>query len=52
MPGFVQTDLTPINRAQAPLSAAQAIPVIVSAATLPADAAPGQFINDNGTVTW
>ena len=51
-PGFVQTDLTPINRQQAPLTAAEAAKVVVDAATLPDDAASGTFIDDNGPVPW
>jgi NAD(P)-dependent dehydrogenase (short-subunit alcohol dehydrogenase family) len=51
-PGFVQTDLTPLNRAQAPLTAEQASQVVVRAATLPADAASGTFLDQNGAVAW
>lgn len=51
-PGFVQTDLTPINRDQAPLSADQAAQIIVTAATLPDDAPSGTFIDANGPVPW
>lgn len=51
-PGFVQTDLTPANRQQAPLTAAQAAPVAVQAATLPADAASGSFFDLDGVVAW
>ncbi len=51
-PGFVQTELTPINRDQAPLTAEQAAEVVVHAATLPADAQSGTFIDTNGTVPW
>jgi NAD(P)-dependent dehydrogenase (short-subunit alcohol dehydrogenase family) len=51
-PGFVQTDLTPINRDQAPLTADQAARVVVTAATLPADAVSGSFIDQNGPVAW
>ena len=51
-PGFVQTDLTPINRHQAPLSAEQAARTILTAATLPADARTGTFVDANGTVAW
>ena len=42
-PGFVQTDLTPINREQAPLTVTQAAKVVVSAAT---------FIDSDGIVPW
>ncbi|MEV0078092.1 SDR family NAD(P)-dependent oxidoreductase [Nocardia neocaledoniensis] len=51
-PGFVQTDLTPINRDQAPLTATEAAAVVVRAATLPADAPSGSFFDQNGTVAW
>ncbi|WP_374215963.1 SDR family NAD(P)-dependent oxidoreductase [Frankia sp. AiPs1] len=51
-PGFVRTDLTPINREQAPLTAEQASEVVVRAATLPADAASGTFFDQNGAVAW
>ncbi len=51
-PGFVQTDLTPANRDQAPLTAAEAARVVVTAATLPDDAESGTFINQDGPVTW
>ncbi|MFC7485971.1 SDR family NAD(P)-dependent oxidoreductase [Knoellia sp. CPCC 206453] len=51
-PGFVQTDLTPINHEQAPLTADQAAVPIVVAATLPEGAASGTFIDANGPVAW
>jgi NAD(P)-dependent dehydrogenase (short-subunit alcohol dehydrogenase family) len=51
-PGFVQTDLTPINRDQAPLTAQQAAKVVVMAATLDDDAPSGTFIDGNGVVAW
>ena len=51
-PGFVQTDLTPVNREQAPLTADQAATIIATAATLPADAPTGRFIDQNGPVAW
>jgi len=51
-PGFVQTDLTPANREQAPLTADQAATVILTAATLPSDAHSGRFIDQNGPVAW
>ena len=51
-PGFVQTDLTPINRDQAPLTADQASQVVLTAATLPDTAASGTFIDANGPVAW
>jgi NAD(P)-dependent dehydrogenase (short-subunit alcohol dehydrogenase family) len=51
-PGFVQTDLTPINREQAPVTAEQAADIVVTAATLPADADSGTFIDKDGPVAW
>lgn len=51
-PGFVQTDLTPMNREQAPVTTADAAQVIVRAATLPAAAPSGKFVDENGTVPW
>jgi NAD(P)-dependent dehydrogenase (short-subunit alcohol dehydrogenase family) len=51
-PGFVQTDLTPINREQAPMTAEQAAGVILAAASLPVEAASGTFIDRNGSITW
>lgn len=51
-PGFVQTDFSPINRAQAPLTAAQGAAPIVEAAMLKVDAASGSFISRDGMVAW
>lgn len=51
-PGWVQTDLAPGNREHAPLTADEAAQVVVAAATLPADAASGSFIDRNGAVAW
>lgn len=51
-PGHVQTDLTPYNRSQAPLTADEAAQVVVAAANLPDDAASGQFIDRHGAVAW
>lgn len=51
-PGFVQTDLTPINRSQAPSTPDDAAQVVYRAATLPVDAPSGQFIDANGPVAW
>ncbi len=51
-PGFVQTDLTPVNRDQAPMTAQQAADIVVTAATLPDSAASGTFIDANGHVAW
>jgi NAD(P)-dependent dehydrogenase (short-subunit alcohol dehydrogenase family) len=51
-PGYVQTELTPLNKAQAPLTADDAARVVVTAATLPDDAESGTFIDRNGRVAW
>lgn len=51
-PGFVQTDLTPVNREQAPLTADQAAEVVHHAATLPSDSPSGTFVDVNGAVPW
>ncbi|CUU59038.1 NADP-dependent 3-hydroxy acid dehydrogenase YdfG [Parafrankia irregularis] len=51
-PGFVQTELTPMNRQLAPLTADEAAHVVVSAATLPADAETGTFVDADGPVAW
>jgi hypothetical protein len=48
----VQTDLTPVNREQAPLTPDQAATIIVTAATLPGHAPSGRFIDQNGPVAW
>lgn len=51
-PGFVQTDLTPVNKEQAPLTPDQAAGIVVTAATLPSDATSGTFIDRNGSIAW
>lgn len=51
-PGFVQTDLTPVNKEQAPLTPEQASAIVVTAATLTADAESGTFIDQCGPVAW
>ncbi|WP_328528340.1 SDR family NAD(P)-dependent oxidoreductase [Nocardioides sp. NBC_00368] len=51
-PGFVQTDLTPINRDSAPTTADDAAEVVHRAATLPDDAPSGTFVDADGTVPW
>lgn len=50
-PGFVRTDLTPANIA-APLSVDQGAAVVVRAASLPASAPSGTFIDHKGEVPW
>nr|WP_155908783.1 MULTISPECIES: SDR family NAD(P)-dependent oxidoreductase [unclassified Mycolicibacterium] len=47
-PGFVQTDFSPINRTQAPLTAAQGAQPITRAAT--GDLLPGTFVSHNAAV--
>lgn len=51
-PGFVQTELTPANRAQAPLTAEEASQIIAELALIGDDGATGQFLDRNGTVAW
>jgi NAD(P)-dependent dehydrogenase (short-subunit alcohol dehydrogenase family) len=51
-PGFVQTDLTPANRDQAPITADQAVAPIVAAATSSAQAPSGTFVDAAGAVAW
>ena len=51
-PGFVQTELTPVNREQAPLTAVEAAEVLRHAATLPDHAPSGTFIDAAGVVPW
>ena len=51
-PGFVQTDLTPVNKQQAPLTPEQAARIVVTAATLPDHAESGTFIDQDGVVAW
>lgn len=51
-PGFVQTDLTPINRPQAPLTTEQAAPIIVEMALIADDGPTGQFVDRDGAIAW
>ncbi|MCK9895962.1 SDR family NAD(P)-dependent oxidoreductase [Frankia sp. AgB32] len=51
-PGFVRTELTPMNRQQAPLTPEQGAQVVVTAATLPAHADSGMFMDAGGPVSW
>ncbi|MBA4021608.1 MAG: short-chain dehydrogenase [Gordonia sp.] len=51
-PGYVQTDLTPGNKTQAPLTAAEAAEVVVRAALLPDTATSGTFVDAGGPVRW
>jgi NAD(P)-dependent dehydrogenase (short-subunit alcohol dehydrogenase family) len=51
-PGFVQTDLTPINRDQAPLTPADAARVIVRYALLDDTGPSGGFFDQEGAVAW
>jgi NAD(P)-dependent dehydrogenase (short-subunit alcohol dehydrogenase family) len=51
-PGFVQTDLTPLNREQAPLTADDAARTVVRYALVD-DAGPsGGFFDQEGAVAW
>jgi NAD(P)-dependent dehydrogenase (short-subunit alcohol dehydrogenase family) len=51
-PGFVQTDLTPVNREQAPLTAADAAHVAVRYALLDDDGPSGGFFDHEAAVAW
>jgi NAD(P)-dependent dehydrogenase (short-subunit alcohol dehydrogenase family) len=51
-PGWVQTDLAPGNRQQAPTSAEEAAEIVVTAATLPEHAPSGTFMSSAGPVPW
>lgn len=51
-PGFVQTDLTPVNREQAPLSAADAGRVVVRYALVDDDGPSGGFFDQEAKVAW
>ncbi len=51
-PGFVQTDLTPQNRSQAPLTAEEAARPIVKMGLIPQDGHTGQFFDADGVVPW
>jgi len=51
-PGFVQTDLTPQNRSQAPLSAEEAARFVARMALIAQDGPTGQFVDQQGTVAW
>ncbi|MFD8802297.1 SDR family oxidoreductase [Streptomyces atroolivaceus] len=51
-PGWVQTDLAPGNKEQAPVTPEEAAEVIAQAATLSTADATGTFIDANGPVKW
>lgn len=51
-PGWVQTDLAPGNREQAPLTAQEAATIVADAATGTLDAPSGSFIDAAGLVRW
>lgn len=51
-PGWVQTDLTPGNREQAPLPAAEAARVVVRYALLDEDGPTGGFFDAERAVAW
>jgi NAD(P)-dependent dehydrogenase (short-subunit alcohol dehydrogenase family) len=51
-PGFVQTDLTPVNRDQAPLTAQDAARVVVRYALLDGEGPTGGFFDHDAAVAW
>jgi len=51
-PGFVQTDLAPTAREQAPLTADQAAVVVAGAALAPVGTPSGRFVDAAGDVAW
>ncbi|MGC5165509.1 SDR family oxidoreductase [Luteimicrobium sp. DT211] len=51
-PGWVQTDLAPGNREQAPVTPEQAAEVVHRAATLDASEPSGTFVDADGPVRW
>ncbi|WP_029137474.1 SDR family NAD(P)-dependent oxidoreductase [Nakamurella lactea] len=51
-PGFVQTELTPANKDQAPTTPEQAARTVVAAATAPAGAPSGTFVDGDGPIRW
>ena len=51
-PGFVQTDLTPASRDQAPLTAADAARVVVRYALIDRDGPTGGFFDHEAAVAW
>lgn len=50
-PGFVRTDITPFNRAQAPLGADEAARFVVEVA-LTEEQNSGRFVDRDGLVPW
>jgi NAD(P)-dependent dehydrogenase (short-subunit alcohol dehydrogenase family) len=51
-PGWVQTDLAPGNRDQAPVTPQEAAEVVHRAATLGASEPSGTFVDADGPVPW
>jgi NAD(P)-dependent dehydrogenase (short-subunit alcohol dehydrogenase family) len=51
-PGFVQTDLAPMAREHAPLTADQAAVVVADAALSPEGTPSGRFVDAAGVVPW
>jgi NAD(P)-dependent dehydrogenase (short-subunit alcohol dehydrogenase family) len=51
-PGYVQTDLTPANRDQAPLTADEASHAVAAMALIGDDGPSGGFVDRSGTVAW
>jgi NAD(P)-dependent dehydrogenase (short-subunit alcohol dehydrogenase family) len=50
-PGFVQTDLTPANRSQAPLTAERAAEDVLAAA-FASGVSSGSFVGASGAIAW
>jgi NAD(P)-dependent dehydrogenase (short-subunit alcohol dehydrogenase family) len=51
-PGFVQTDLTPMSREQAPLTADEASLAVAAMALAGHDGPTGTFVDRDGVVAW
>ncbi len=51
-PGFVQTDITPMNRDHAPLTPADAARVVVRYALIDDDGPSGGFFDADGPIAW
>ncbi len=51
-PGFVQTELTPISKSHAPLTAAAASEIVSDLALIEDDGPSGQFFDSDGRVAW
>ncbi len=51
-PGFARTDITPVNREQAPLGADEAARFVVEMALIGDDGPTGRFADRDGAVAW